>query len=240
MRKKKKETDLYNPKDRNWENIGRAGVVLVIALVIMISGKIMADKAKAETDAAMFPAETSGTFMTNEAIEEAMTYEAEETTEAETETETTEAETETDNFFSSEICTPNSTEGTATEVITDDFTLLCRMVRIECGESSGDVYYQKCYLQTAVALNRLAQGWGDTLTDVLMAEGQFYGWGYDTYDWSTININIPDLQQAVLDCLEYNDTPENLVFADSRHNHEGTDTMDFYMEIEGQDFYLSK
>ena len=58
MKKKKKETDLYNPKDRNWENIGRAGVVLVIALVIMISGKIMTDKAKAETDAAMFPTET--------------------------------------------------------------------------------------------------------------------------------------------------------------------------------------
>lgn len=142
-------------------------------------------------------------------------------------------------LISSDTFLSYESEGTAV-TWDDEFTLLCRMVRIEIGEGSGTDYYNACYLQTATALNRLEQGWAATLTEVLMQEGQFYGWGYDTWDWSQININVPDLQQAVLDCLEYNDTPENLVFADSRHNHEGTDTMDFYTEIRGQDFYLAK
>ena len=172
------------------------------------------------------------------------------TTEPETEEETTAFETPVEdlgdtttaeyedidnNSYNQNVPLSNESESTA-----DEFTLLCQMVRIECGEGEGEEYYQECYLQAAVALNRLSQGWGDTLTEVLMSPGQFYGWGYDTYDWSTVNINIPDLQQAVLDCLAYNNTPENLVFADSRHNHEGTDIMNFYMEICGQDFYLSK
>lgn len=131
-------------------------------------------------------------------------------------------------------------EGTAAEMSTDEFTLLCRMVRIELGEGSGEEYYNACYLQAATALNRLEQGWAATLTEVLMQEGQFYAYGYHTWDWSQININVPDLQQAVLDCMAYNDTPENLVFADSRHNHGGTDIMEFYAEICGQDFYLSR
>lgn len=126
-----------------------------------------------------------------------------------------------------------------TAYASDDFTLLCQMVRIEIGEGSGNDYYTACYYQTAVALNRLNQGWGSSLYEVLMQEGQFYGYGYFTWDWSCININIPDLQQAVLDCLANNTTPSNMVFADSRHLHDGTDYMSFYTEICGQDFYLS-
>lgn len=133
----------------------------------------------------------------------------------------------------------NESEGTAV-AWDDEFTLLCRMVRIEMGEGSGEDYYNACYLQAATALNRLEQGWASTLTEVLMQEGQFYGYGYHTWDWSQININVPDLQQAVLDCMACNDTPDNLVFADSRHNHEGTEIMEFYAEICGQDFYLSR
>ncbi len=131
----------------------------------------------------------------------------------------------------------NESTGTAAE---DEFTLLCRMVRIEMGEGSGEEYYNACYHQAATALNRLNQGWAETLTEVLMMEGQYFEYGYHTWDWSQININVPDLQQAVLDCMAANDTPENLVFADSRHNHEGTENMEFYAEICGQDFYLSK
>ena len=146
---------------------------------------------------------------------------------------------ETTTSDNSILCILNESEGTAV-AWDDEFTLLCRMVRIEMGEGSGEEYYNACYLQAATALNRLEQGWAATLTEVLMQEGQFYGYGYHTWDWSQININVPDLQQAVLDCMAYNDTPENLVFADSRHNHEGTDIMEFYAEICGQDFYLSK
>lgn len=157
----------------------------------------------------------------------------------EPETEETAAEEETTTSDNSILCILDESEGTAV-AWDDEFTLLCRMVRIEMGEGSGEEYYNACYLQAATALNRLEQGWAATLTEVLMQEGQFYGYGYHTWDWSQININVPDLQQAVLDCMAYNDTPENLVFADSRHNHEGTEIMEFYAEICGQDFYLSK
>ena len=157
----------------------------------------------------------------------------------EPETEEAAAEEETTTSDNSILCILDESEGTAV-AWDDEFTLLCRMVRIEMGEGSGEEYYNACYLQAATALNRLEQGWAATLTEVLMQEGQFYGYGYHTWDWSQININVPDLQQAVLDCMAYNDTPENLVFADSRHNHEGTDIMEFYAEICGQDFYLSK
>lgn len=189
-----------------------------------------------------------GIVTVDETAEEARTYEPtteEETTVFQTPVEdlgepaTAEyEEQEIVSFSSNFYLSKDESEGT--EVSDDEFTLLCRMVRIEMGEGSGEEYYTACYLQAATALNRLSQGWASTLTEVLMQYGQYYGWGYDTYDWENVNINIPDLQQAVLDCMTCNDTPENLVFADSRHNHEGTDTMDFYMEVYGQDFYLAK
>ena len=189
--------------------------------------------------------EVYGITTEDQAAEEARTYEP--TTEEETIVFITPVEdlgepttAEYEEPTTSDATLSDSTEGTAVKAITDDFTLLCQMVRIELGEGSGEEYYNACYLQTATALNRLSQGWADTLREVLLMDGQYYGYGYHTWDWEQINIDIPDLQQAVLDCLEYNDTPTNLVFADSYHDHEGTDTKEFYAEICGQDFYLAK
>lgn len=120
-----------------------------------------------------------------------------------------------------------------------DFHYLCQMVRIEIGLGEGEEYYQACYMQAAVALNRVGS-WANTLQEVLFMDGQFYGYGYDTWDWTQIGYDNPTLMQAVSDCMNYNDTPSNLVFADSWHDHEGTEIKEFYMEVYGQDFYLSK
>ena len=120
-----------------------------------------------------------------------------------------------------------------------DFHYLCQMVRIEIGLGEGEEYYKACYMQAAVALNRVGS-WANTLQEVLFMDGQFYGYGYDTWDWSQIGYDNPTLMQAVRDCMNYNDTPSNLVFADSWHDHGGTEFKEFYMEVYGQDFYLSR
>lgn len=122
----------------------------------------------------------------------------------------------------------------------DEIEYLYQMVCLEIGnDGDGEDYYMACYLQAAVALNRIKTGWGSNLTEVLFQEGQFYGYGYYTWDWSSIAYDNPVLIQAVNDCINNNTTPSNLIYADSRHNHEGTDSMSFYTEIYGQDFYLS-
>lgn len=121
-----------------------------------------------------------------------------------------------------------------------DFHYLCQMVRIELGTGSGEEFYNACYLQTAVALNRIIMGWGNSIQEVLFQPGQFYGYGYECWDWSSIDYSCPALMQAVYDCLNCNSTPSNLIFADSRHNYGGTETMDYYTTLCGQDFYLAK
>lgn len=226
-----------------------AGAVIVLVSLTTIALKISSDRALAESDAVLARTEKYVTAVEpetatqpTELIQMTELSEDEEIL-AETAESYPEQEYEVWQDATAEQEQPIS-ESSIDDIWTnggaDEYTLLCRMVRIELGEGSGDDYYQACYLQTAVALNRVAQGWGGSITEVLMQSGQFYGWGYDTWDWSQISIDCPTLQQAVSDCLAYNDTPSNLVFADSRHNHNGTDNMEFYAEICGQDFYLSR
>lgn len=96
--------------------------------------------------------------------------------------------------------------------------------------------YWGSYYEMATILNRLDTGWADSIEGVCYQAGQYpacqFGWLNNEID--------PVTRQAVRDCIESNTTPINLVYADSRHNYNGTPSMDYYVSFDGQDFYTSK
>lgn len=109
--------------------------------------------------------------------------------------------------------------------------LMEQVVQVETGGSYFGSYYE-----TATILNRLDLGWADSIEAVCYQEGQYPAC---QFGWLDNEISI-ETAQAVRDCIANNDTPIDLVYADSRHNYEGTDEMIYYCSFDGQDFYISR
>lgn len=109
--------------------------------------------------------------------------------------------------------------------------LMEQVVQVETGGS-----YLGSYYETATILNRLDLGWAESIEAVCYQEGQYpacqFGWLENEVSMETA--------RAVRDCIANNDTPIDMVYADSRHNYEGTDEMIYYCSFDGQDFYIAR
>ena len=119
----------------------------------------------------------------------------------------------------------------------DEEMILALMVWGEIAHCDQTADYYGAYLQACVALNRLDQGWSDTLTGVIYQEGQFCPEYYETLLYYGDCPNEA-CWMAVRDAIAWNDTPEGLVFADCR------DTVPegcwiYYVSPTGQRFYCT-
>lgn len=110
---------------------------------------------------------------------------------------------------------PESDDQTESRFTAEEEMILALMVWGEIAHCDQAADYYGAYLQTCVALNRLDQGWSDTLTGVVYQDGQFCPEYYETLLYYG---DLPNdlCWMAVRDAIAYNDTPDGLVFADCR------------------------